>query len=99
MYPNSAEVPNAIYWRGRMAEDEGDKKLARAFYQKLAENYRYYYYANLARERLPKVGEETVDPPLLESLPRPRSASGELGNAGGQHPGTESSIAGECRAL
>ncbi len=71
MYPNSAEVPNAIYWRGRMAEEEGDKKLARAFYQKLAENYRYYYYANLARERLPKVGEETVDPPLLESLPRP----------------------------
>jgi soluble lytic murein transglycosylase len=71
MYPNSAEVPNAIYWRGRMAEDEGDKKLARAFYQKLAENYRYYYYANLARERLPKVGEETVDPPVLESLPRP----------------------------
>lgn len=71
MYPNSAEVPNAIYWRGRMAEEEGDKKLARAFYQKLAENYRYYYYANLARERLPKVGDESVDPPILESLQRP----------------------------
>jgi soluble lytic murein transglycosylase len=71
MYPNSAEVPNAIYWRGRMAEEEGDKKLARAFYQKLAENYRYYYYANLARLRLPKMGEETIDPPLLENLPRP----------------------------
>jgi soluble lytic murein transglycosylase len=71
MYPNSAEVPNAIYWRGRMAEEEGDKKLAHAFYQKLVENYRYYYYANLARERLPKVGDETVDPPVLESLPRP----------------------------
>jgi soluble lytic murein transglycosylase len=71
MYPNSAEVPNAIYWRGRMAEEEGDKKLARAFYAKLAENYRYYYYANLARERLAKVGDEAVDPPLLESLPRP----------------------------
>ncbi len=71
MYPNSAEVPNAIYWRGRMAEEEGDKKLARAFYVKLAENYRYYYYANLARERLAKVGDEAVDPPLLESLPRP----------------------------
>lgn len=71
MYPNSAEVPNAIYWRGRMAEEEGDKKLARAFYQKLAENYRYYYYANLARERLPKVGDEAVDPPILERLQRP----------------------------
>ena len=71
MYPNSAEVPNAIYWRGRIAEEEGDKKLARAFYQKLAENYRYYYYANLARERLPKLGDEAVDPPILESLQRP----------------------------
>ncbi|HET8887747.1 MAG TPA: transglycosylase SLT domain-containing protein [Candidatus Angelobacter sp.] len=71
MYPNSAEVPNAIYWRGRMAEEDGDKKLARACYQKLADNYRYFYYANLARDRMAGVGDETVDPPLLESLPHP----------------------------
>jgi len=71
MYPNSAEVPNAIYWLGRMAESEGDKKLARAYYQKLADNYRYFYYANLARGRMAGVGDEIVDPPLLESLPRP----------------------------
>ncbi len=71
MYPNSAEVPNAIYWLGRMAESEGDKKLARAYYQKLADNYRYFYYANLARVRMAGVGDEVVDPPLLESLPRP----------------------------
>jgi soluble lytic murein transglycosylase len=71
MYPNSPEVPNAIYWRGRMAEDEGNKGLARAYYQKLAENYRYFYYANLARERMAKVGDEIVDPPLLDSLPTP----------------------------
>ena len=69
MYPNSAEVPNAIYWLGRMAESEGDKKLARAYYQKLADNYRYFYYANLARSRMAGVGDEVVDPPLLESLP------------------------------
>jgi len=75
MYPNSAEVPNALYWRGRMAEEEGDKKLARAYYQKLAENYRYYYYANLARERLPKIGDESADPPVLESLPPPPAPS------------------------
>jgi soluble lytic murein transglycosylase len=69
MYPSSAEVPNAIYWLGRMAENDGDKKLARAYYQKLADNYRYFYYANLARARMTRVGEEIVDPPLLESLP------------------------------
>jgi soluble lytic murein transglycosylase len=73
MYPNSAEVPNAIYWLGRIAESEGDKKLARAYYQKLADNYRYFYYANLARTRMAGVGDEVVDPPLLESLPRPAS--------------------------
>jgi soluble lytic murein transglycosylase len=71
MYPNSAEVPNAIYWLGRVAESEGDKKLARAYYQKLADNYRYFYYANLARTRMAGVGDEVADPPLLESLPRP----------------------------
>lgn len=71
MYPNSSEVPNAIYWRGRMAEDEGNKGLARAYYQKLAENYHYFYYANLARERLARINDEIVDPPLLDSLPRP----------------------------
>jgi soluble lytic murein transglycosylase len=73
MYSSSAEVPNAIYWRGRMAEDEGNKGLAHAYYQKLAENYRYFYYANLARERLSKVGDEMVDPPVLDSLPRPQA--------------------------
>lgn len=69
MYPASAEVPAAIYWRGRMAEDDGDKPLARAYYQKLAENYRYFYYGNLARERMSKVGEEAVDPTVLDKLP------------------------------
>ena len=71
MYPASAEVPAAVYWRGRLAEADGDKPLARACYQKLAENYRYFYYANLARERMPKLGEEAVDPPSLDKLPRP----------------------------
>jgi soluble lytic murein transglycosylase len=71
MYPGSSEVPGAIYWRGRMAEDEGNKGLARAYYLKLAENYRYFYYANLARDRLAKLGDEFVDPPLLDNLPRP----------------------------
>jgi soluble lytic murein transglycosylase len=73
MYPASAEVPAAIYWRGRMAEDDGDKPLARAYYEKLAQNYRYFYYGNLARDRMSKLGEEVVDPPLLEKLPRPAS--------------------------
>ncbi|HST80093.1 MAG TPA: transglycosylase SLT domain-containing protein, partial [Verrucomicrobiae bacterium] len=69
-YPSSGEVSAAIYWRGRIAEDQGDKPLARAYYQKLSENYRYFYYANLARERLAKIGVEDVgDPDVLDKLP------------------------------
>jgi soluble lytic murein transglycosylase len=72
LYPSSAEVTAAIFWRGRIAEDEGDKALARAYYQKLTENYRYYYYANLARERVAKLGEETASSlPSLNKLPAP----------------------------
>jgi soluble lytic murein transglycosylase len=77
MYPASAEVTAAIYWRGRLAEDDGDKPLARAYYQKLTENYRYFYYANLARERMANLGSEVVDPPALEKLPRPPAPSQE----------------------
>ncbi|MGC2112619.1 MAG: tetratricopeptide repeat protein, partial [Candidatus Korobacteraceae bacterium] len=51
-YPGTNEVPNAMYWRGRMAEDERDYGTARAYYLKLSDRYRNYYYAVLARKRL-----------------------------------------------
>jgi soluble lytic murein transglycosylase len=52
LYPGSAEVPNAMYWRARLAEDDHDFALARAYYQKLSERYTNYYYGVLARKRL-----------------------------------------------
>jgi soluble lytic murein transglycosylase len=51
-YPATNEVPNAMYWRGRMAEEDREYGLARAYYQKLTERYRNYYYGVLARRRL-----------------------------------------------
>ena len=51
-YPGTNEVPNAMYWRGRMAEDDRDYGIARAYYQKLSSRYRNYYYAVLARRRM-----------------------------------------------
>jgi len=71
IYPSSSEAPAAIYWRGRLAEDDGDKPLARAYYQKLTENYRYFYYAMMARERVARLGDQVADPPVLDKLPRP----------------------------
>ena len=81
LYPASAEVPAAIYWRGRLAEEDGDKLLACAYYQKLAENYRYFYYANLARSRMASLTIDAGDPPpepeLFAKLPRPAAAPHE----------------------
>jgi len=37
LYPGSAEVPAALYWRGRLAEEENDFGTARAYYQKISE--------------------------------------------------------------
>jgi soluble lytic murein transglycosylase len=72
LYPASNEASAALYWRARLAEDHGDVAIARAYYQKLSENYRYYYYATLGRERLTKVSlENTADPPLLNKLAAP----------------------------
>ena len=51
-YPGTNEVSNAMYWRGRMAEDDRDYGTARAYYLKLSERYKNYYYGVLARKRL-----------------------------------------------
>jgi soluble lytic murein transglycosylase len=52
LYPDSAEVPNALYWRARLAEEDGNPAMARAFYEKLSDRFRNYYYAELGRTRL-----------------------------------------------
>ncbi len=71
-YPSSAEVPAAIYWRGRIAEEDGNKALARAYYQKLVDSFRYYYYANLGRNHLNNLGAQSAAGSLvLAKLPGP----------------------------
>jgi soluble lytic murein transglycosylase len=68
-YPASIETAAAIYWRGRIAEDENDLPLARAWYLKVAERYRNYYYGHLAAERLAKIGVvPTAHDPLLDTI-------------------------------
>ena len=71
LYPTSNEVPNALYWRARIAEDEHDPAKARAFYQKLSSRFRYYYYGELARARMAQIKfEGPADPdPLLKKIP------------------------------
>jgi soluble lytic murein transglycosylase len=72
LYPTGAETPAALYWRARLAEEDNQPNMARAFYQKLSDRYRNYYYAELARERLkqlPASGDTTSQYALLDRVP------------------------------
>ncbi len=83
-YPGSAQVPAALYWRARLAEEDNDPAKAARYYRKLVGRFINYYYADLARERLLKleaasgtVQRTASDPPdaVLEKLsPLPQSA-------------------------
>lgn len=52
LYPTSSEVPAALYWRARLAQEDNDPAMARAYFQKLSQRYRNYYYGELARQQL-----------------------------------------------
>jgi soluble lytic murein transglycosylase len=93
LYPDSAEIPAALYWRARLAEEEGNPAMARAFYQKLTDRFRNYYYAEFGRRRLkalpvagdgaPKEGPLKEAPPHYALLDRvsPLSSAGKIAAA------------------
>ena len=71
LYPTSAEVPAALYWRARLAEEDQDTDMARAYYQKLSERFRNFYYGELARRRLREIKADgaTQHYALLDRVP------------------------------
>ncbi len=76
LYPASAEVPAALYWRGRLAEEDKDPATARAYYQRVSERFRNFYYGELARRRLHEIKSD-VEIPHLALLDRvPAMSSG-----------------------
>jgi peptidoglycan lytic transglycosylase len=69
LYPNSAEAPATLYWRARLAEEDGDIGRARAWYLKLTYHFHQYYYAELARARLQVLpATEATHDALLDAL-------------------------------
>lgn len=56
LYPASEEAAGAMYWRGRVAQDERDFAKARAYFAKAADTYRNEYYGDLARDSLRGLG-------------------------------------------
>ena len=73
MYPASNETSAALYWRARLAEEDHQLGMARAYYQKLSDRFRNYYYAELGRQRLQKLPEAAAatpgEYPLLDHIP------------------------------
>lgn len=61
LYPNGGETPAALYWRARLAEEENHPHMARAFYQKISDRYRNFYYAELARQRMKHLPDGAPD--------------------------------------
>jgi len=79
LYATSAEVPAALYWRARLAEEDGEQAKAGAFYQKLSDRFHNYYYGYLARQRLALLKDDgdPVHYALLDRVP-PITSSTEV---------------------
>ena len=69
-FPGGKEIPSALYWRGRLYEQENHKpEMAAGYYRTVARVYRHYYYAALAQERLAQLGQVTpVSFSVLEAM-------------------------------
>jgi soluble lytic murein transglycosylase len=83
LFPGGKEISAALYWRGRLYEDQEHKpEMAAAYYGVLSNAFEHYYYAQLARRRLlalgsvaaadvpvlANIGPETI-PPLTDDVP------------------------------
>ena len=79
LYPSSGEVPAALYWRARLAEEDGEPAKARAYYQKVSDRFRNYYYGELAREQIRKLKSDSdpVNYVVLDRVP-PIDASSKV---------------------
>ena len=83
LYASGSETPAALYWRARLAEEDNQPIMARAFYQKISDRYRNFYYAELARQRLkhlPATADATTTYALLDHVP-PIDSTGKVADS------------------
>jgi soluble lytic murein transglycosylase len=56
-YPGGKEIPSALYWRGRIYEQQEKRPaMAAAYYHAILRVYQHYYYAAEAKQRLAALG-------------------------------------------
>ena len=80
-YPASAQVSAAIYWTGRTFESDAPAQAA-LYYGKLVKTFPNYYYGQVARERLTRLGNKASGddsvlglPAYIQNINRPVSDS------------------------
>lgn len=60
LYAGGKEIPAALYWRGRLYEEQEHRpEVAAAYYRTVASTFEHYYYAQMARERLSSLRSTT----------------------------------------
>jgi soluble lytic murein transglycosylase len=74
LYPAAVETVSALYWRGRLYETlDHNSALAAANYRTIIRAYQHFFYAQMARKRLPTLGgtQPASDPQLDRFQPVP----------------------------
>ncbi len=67
VYHGGKEIPSALYWRGRVYQNQERRpEMAATYYRTVARIYRHYYYASIAQQRLSELG--SVTPAAVASL-------------------------------
>src|SRR5499427_7188192 len=56
LYPESSEVPAALYWLGRIAQEQSDQAGAIGYYRLIQSQFPNYYYAELSDRQLKALG-------------------------------------------
>ncbi len=74
VYHGGKEIPSALYWRGRLYQNEEHRPdMAATYYRTVARVYRHYYYASIAQQRMNELG--SVTPAVVASLNEMKPAS------------------------
>ncbi len=70
LYAGGKETAAALYWRGRIYEDQERRPaIAAAYYRTVSNTYEHYYYGQIAREQLAALGNVTpVDLAVLDHI-------------------------------
>jgi soluble lytic murein transglycosylase len=67
VYHGGKEIPSALYWRGRLYQNQEHRSdMAAEYYRTVARLYRHYYYASISQQRLTELG--SVTPATIASL-------------------------------